>query len=133
MNREFSAGGIVFKEGKVLITQSSGRGYWGFPKGKIDPGEDAPTAALREVHEEGGVEAKIIQKIGDSKYVYTRDGEKIFKVVTIFLMEYISGNPQDHDWEVSEAKFVDPEEALKTLSFSDDKTHLKKAVELKNG
>ena len=45
-------------------------------------------------------------------------------------MKYLSGDPADHDWEVSEAKFVTPEEALKTLSFSQDKIHLKKAVEM---
>jgi len=81
--------------------------------------------------------------VADSKYVYTfkeeykvhnlkepEVGEKIFKVVTVYLMKYLSGDPADHDWEVSEAKFVTPEEALKTLSFSQDKIHLKKAVEM---
>jgi hypothetical protein len=43
-------------------------------------------------------------------------------------MKYISGDTKDHDWEVSEARFVSPEKALKTLSFSQDKTHLKKAL-----
>lgn len=142
MKREFSTGGIVFNnKGQVLITQHSTNHYWGFPKGIIDPGQTSKEAAVREVREEGGIEAEIIAKIGDSKYTYVwkegykthnmespKVGEKIFKVVTLYLMKYISGDPKDHDWEVSEAKFVSPEEALKILSFSQDKQHLKKAL-----
>ena len=135
MNREFSAGGIVFNKGKVLLVQPSGTEYWMFPKGHIEKGQTTKEAALREVKEEGGVEAEIVAKVGDSKYVYThpQSKEKTFKVVTIFLMKYKSGDPQDHDWEVAEAGWYDPEEALKKLSFSNDKNLLKKALEMKNG
>lgn len=132
MKREFSAGGIVFNnQGMVLITQNSSNHYWGFPKGQIDQEEKPQEAALREVNEEAGVKAEIIQKIDDSKYVYTRDCEKIFKIVSIYLMKYLSGDPINHDWEVSEAKWVKPEEALKILSFSSDKQLLKKALTLR--
>lgn len=130
MKREFSAGGIVFKDGQVLVTQYSANLYWGFPKGHIEAGETSKEAAIREVKEEGAVEAKIIEKIGDSKYVYTLEGEKIFKVVVIFLMEYISGDPKDHDWEVSEAGWFNPEDALERLSFSQDKNLLRTALEV---
>lgn len=129
MKREFSAGGIVFNDkGQVLLTQHSQNLHWGFPKGWIEEGQTTKEAALREVKEEGGVEAEIIDKIGVSKYVYTLKGEKIFKVVTIFLMKYLSGNPEDHDWEVKEAGWFSPEEALKKLSFSQDKQLLKQAL-----
>lgn len=128
MKREFSAGGIVFKNNQVLITQNSRSKNWGFPKGWIDEGEDSKTAALREVKEEGGVEAKIIKKVGDVRFIYTRDGEKIFKIVVYFLMEYISGDPKDHDFEISEAKFVSIDQALTILSFKSDKELLKKAL-----
>ena len=131
MKREFSAGGIVFNnQGQVLVTQHSQNLHWGFPKGWINEGETVEQAALREVKEEGGVEAKILEKVGISKYVYTLAGERIFKVVTIFLMEYIRGDPKDHDWEVSEAGWFSPEDALKKLSFSQDKLLLKKALEI---
>ena len=76
------------------------------------------------------MEAEIIEKVGYSKFVYTLNGEKIFKVVTYFLMKYISGDPKDHDWEVSEAGWYTPEDALKQLSFSQDKQLLKKALEI---
>lgn len=140
MTREFSAGGIVFNDkGQVLLVQTksfrsfeqNGHAlYWGFPKGHVETGQTMKEAALREVLEEGGVKAEIIDKVGDSKYIYTRDGEKIFKVVTIFLMRYISGDHKDHDWEVSEASWFNPEEALEKLTFPMDREHLKKALKI---
>lgn len=131
MKREFSAGGIVFNsQGQVLITKHSQNKHWSFPKGLIDPGQTPKEAALREVKEEGGVEAEIIDKVGYSKYVYTLNGEKIFKVVTYFLMKYKLGKIEDHDWEVEESGWFAPEAALKQLSFSQDKELLEKALDL---
>ena len=130
IKQEFSAGGIVLNKGKVLLTKHSQNHHWSFPKGLIDPGQTSEQAALREVKEEGGVDAQIIDKAGYSKYVYTFNNEKIFKVVTYFLMKYISGDPKDHDWEVEEAGWYSPEEALKQLTFSQDKDLLKKALEI---
>jgi len=131
MKREFSAGGIVFNNnGRVLLTKHSQNKHWSFPKGLIDPGQTPEQAAVREVKEEGGVEAEILERLGYNKYVYTLNGEKIFKIVTYFLMKYISGDPKDHDWEVSEANWYTPTDALKQLTFSQDKQLLKKALEL---
>ncbi len=131
MKREFSAGGIVFNsKSQVLVTQHSQNKNWSFPKGWIDKGESLKDAALREVKEEGGVVAEIVDKVGENKYVYIMEGEKIFKVVTYFLMKYISGDPKNHDWEVSEANWYSPEDALKQLTFSQDKVLLKKALEM---
>ena len=132
MKREFSAGGIVFNgKGQVLITQHSQNKHWSFPKGLLDhPGQSTAESALREVREEGGVTAEILDKVGYSKFVYTLNGAKIFKVVTYFLMKYLSGDPKDHDWEVEEAGWYDPEDAFKQLTFSQDKNLLKKALEI---
>ncbi len=130
MKREFSAGGIVFKDGKVLLTKHSQNKSWSFPKGLIDPPQTSKEAAIREVKEEGGVEVEIVDKVGYSKYVYSLHGEKIFKVVTYFLMKYKSGDPKDHDWEVEEAGWYEAEDALKQLTFSQDKTLLKNALEI---
>ncbi|MBI3103526.1 NUDIX hydrolase [Candidatus Daviesbacteria bacterium] len=131
MKREFSAGGIVFNEaGQVLLTKHSQNHHWSFPKGLIDPGQTSEQAALREVKEEGGVEAQILGKVGYSKYVYSHKGEKIFKVVTYFLMKYLSGDPKDHDWEVEEAGWFEVDEALKQLTFSQDKALFKKALQI---
>lgn len=133
MKREFSAGGIVFNDkGQVLLTKHSQNHHWSFPKGLLDhPEQTMEESALREVREEGGVVAEIVGKVGYSKYVYTFGGEKIFKVVTYFLMKYVSGDPKDHDWEVEEAGWYEPEEALRKLTFNQDKDLLKKALEMK--
>lgn len=134
--REFSSGGIIFKDkNQVLLIQNSSIKnkkitYWGFPKGHINPGEKSPDAAKREVREETGIEVEIIDKIGDSKYVYTRDGVKIFKVVIIFLMKYMSGDPAPQEGEILDVRWFAPEEALKILSFSHDRELLKKALEM---
>lgn len=134
MKREFSAGGIVVNdEGKILLTQHSQNKHWGFPKGWINEGESSKEAATREVKEEGGVGAEIIEKIGDSKYVYTLNGEKIFKVVVMFLMKYISGDIKDHDFEVMDSGWFNLEEALEKLDFPNDRVLLKKALEIQNG
>lgn len=135
MKREFSAGGIVLRQAQdsnveVLLTKHSQNKHWSFPKGLIDPGQTTQEAALREVKEEGGVEAEILDKVGYSKYVYTFNNEKIFKVVTYFLMKYKSGDIEDHDFEVEESGWYEVKEALKQLSFSQDKVLLKKAVEI---
>jgi mutator protein MutT len=131
MKREFSAGGIVFNsQGQILVTQHSQNKHWSFPKGLIDPGQTTEEAALREVKEEGGIVAEIVGKVGFSKYVYTFNDEKIFKVVTYFLMKYVSGDIADHDFEVETSDWFESEDALKQLTFSQDKELLKKALEI---
>ena len=126
---ETSAGGIVFKKvGEQtlwLVTQHSQHKHWGFPKGLVgdeDENESKETAALREVREEGGVVAKIVNPIpAEALYKYTIEETLIEKKVYYFLMEYKSGDPKDHDWEVSDAKFVTEDEVRKTLSYKTEK------------
>lgn len=133
MKREFSSGGIVFKNGQVLMIKNAAlrdpkKAYMGFPKGHIDPGEKSEDAAVREIREETGIEAEIVKKLGDSRYVFTKNGEKIFKVVVYFLMKYVSGEIQAQDLEVLEVKWVDPEKALEVLSFKKDRDFLEQAL-----
>ncbi|OGK18617.1 hypothetical protein A3G67_02115 [Candidatus Roizmanbacteria bacterium RIFCSPLOWO2_12_FULL_40_12] len=126
---EVSAGGIVYKkiDSKILwlITQHSQHKGWSFPKGLIgdeNKGEPMEEAALREVQEEGGVKAKIVNKEPVKiSYKYRFEDYLIDKNVYYFLMEYISGDPKDHDWEVAEARFLPQDELLQTLSFKTDK------------
>ena len=64
------------------------------PKGLVDPGEKPEQTALREVREETGLVATTITKLGDIKYVYVRswgDGERVFKIVSFFLLRYRVG------------------------------------------
>ncbi len=125
--REFSAGGVVFKNGEWLIIRPTGTKRWQFPKGKTDKNESSKDTALREVEEEGGVKVEIIEKIGNSQYFFVLKGKKIFKTVTFYLMKYFGDTKKGHDWEVEEAVFVSYKEALEKLSFKNDKEILKKA------
>lgn len=133
--RQFSAGGAVFKTSKDkkvkwLLIKPTGTERWQLPKGKIDKGEKTIEAALREVKEEGGVEIKIIQKIGSSSYFYVFEDTKCFKTVTYFLMEVIKKTKEGHDEEIDEVTFREFEKAYELLTFKDDKGILKKAKEI---
>lgn len=128
--KETSAGGIVYKKensGIVwLITQHSLHKGWGFPKGIVgDVIQNEPSfeAALREVEEEGGIKARIMYPNPiEVKYTYTdHEGYTVDKNVMFYLMEYISGSPDDHDWEVSEARFATEEDVRNTLTYDADK------------
>src|SRR3989344_6824481 len=108
---EKSAGGIVYRnvDGQTLwlITQHSKHKGWVFPKGHIgdkDSTESMENAALREVEEEGGIKARIVNDdYIETSYRYQINGSMIKKTVYYFLMEYISGDPKNHDWEMMDA------------------------------
>lgn len=134
MINEFSAGGIVIKNDLVLVVENSRMKnpkdkWWGFPKGHLEAGESSQTAAIREIEEETGVKAEVVQKIGQSKYVITKNNEQVFKVVTFFLMQYLSGELKPQEGEISDVIWLPYEEALKKLTFKSDKDLLKKTKE----
>lgn len=132
--REFSAGGVVFKKTPTqtlfLIIQPKETDRWQFPKGHLDEGESSKEAAVREVKEEGGVSAELVQKLGIQRYFFSMKKDKIFKSVTFFLMEYTTGDPKNHDKEVDEAVFLPFEEAFEKLTFKKDKETLSQAQSL---
>lgn len=136
MKREYSAGGIVLNNGKVLMIKNAAlrdpkKAYWGFPKGHIDPGESSRDAAVREIKEETRIEAEIVSKLGESQYVFTRSGEKVVKHVVYFLLKYKSGEIQPQELEVLEVRWFDPKEAAELLSFKKDKEFLNQALKFK--
>lgn len=138
MIKEYSAGGIVYKqEGNNrlwLIAQHSHHKGWVFPKGLIgdtNPDEKSEETAVREVAEETGIKAKIIAKLPEPvSYFYVFAGQKRFKTVTYYLMEYEDGEITDHDWEMSQVEWVSQEEIEKRLSFKSDKIAFEQALEL---
>ena len=113
-------------------------GIWALPKGKIDPGESAAEAAVREVREETGVEGQLVEKLGDVRYVYTASwegakGERIFKVVSFFLLTAGRGRIGEIDEamrvEVDEARWLPLDEAPRLLTHKGEREMVAKAIE----
>jgi 8-oxo-dGTP pyrophosphatase MutT (NUDIX family) len=106
------------------------------PKGLVDPGEKPLQTAIREVFEETGVNAELVTKLGDSKYVYTRawgDRQRVFKIVSFYLMKYRSGRINDITpamrIEVARARWVRLEDAAKLLAYGGEKQMARRALD----
>ena len=111
---------------------------WALPKGHIDPGESAADTAMREVREETGVEGRLVEKLGDVRYVYTASweggsGERIFKIVSFFLLRAGRGRIGEIDEamriEVAEARWLPLDEAPRLLSYDGERKMAAKALE----
>lgn len=140
-----------------LLGKHSGYHKWALPKGLIEKGEKGPETAMRETEEEMGVKARLVQEkpLHKDSYFFwadlkskasrqdtqkdqvTRrvekyqeqggDKTKVFKTVTFYLLEYVSGDPKDHGWEMEDAGWFTPKEALEKMSFEGEKEALQKA------
>jgi 8-oxo-dGTP pyrophosphatase MutT (NUDIX family) len=96
---------------------ADGRRVTALPKGHLDPGESAEQAARREVAEETGVQAELLEELGDVSYQYERHGRSVAKVVRFYLFRYLSGDVADHDHEIEEARWVPLRSAAENLSY----------------
>ena len=131
MIREFSAGGLVIRNlrGRPHLAVVRVRDQiLALPKGHPEQGESARDAALREVREETGLEATPVEKLGDIRYWYARDGDRALKIVSFFLLRYRSGRLEDHDHEVEEALWIPLEEAPARLAYRGEKDMAKTAL-----
>ena len=131
--QERSAGGVVVRGDEVIVIVPTRRGAQGqrvlaLPKGHIDPGETPDQTALREVREETGVEAELVEKLGDVRYFYQRGGRRIFKRVTFYLLAYRDGSLDDHDDEVEEARWMPLGEAVRALSYEGERAMAERAL-----
>ena len=137
MPRELSAGAVVVRRMRgrwwlaAIRPQGKPDGVWALPKGLIDPGEDARATALREVREETGVEPGDAQRLGDVKYVYSRGGERIFKVVVFYLSRARGGRIDDLDprmrVEVAEARWLPLDDAPRLLAYRGEREMAERA------
>jgi 8-oxo-dGTP pyrophosphatase MutT (NUDIX family) len=139
VEREFSAGGVLVRRTRgrpaVAAIRPRGKapGTWALPKGNVDPGERPDETALREVLEETGVEGRLVEKLGDVKYTYTRrDGARVFKIVSFYLLRAGRGRLGEIEEamrvEVAEARWLPLEEAPRLLAYGGERAMAAKAL-----
>lgn len=130
VEREFSAGGVVIREGAegaecaVIVPTRRAKGgerVLALPKGHPEEGESVADAALREIREETGIEAALVEKLGDVRYWYQRDGRRVAKVVSFFLFEYVSGEAGGDPVEVEETRWLPLTDAEQSLSYAGER------------
>lgn len=119
--------------GRVLVIVPTRRAadgslVLGLPKGHLDEGETAEQAAAREVREETGVQAELVGELGEVRYWYVRDGRRIAKSVHFFLFRYVSGDLEDHDDEVLEARWLELERARVELTYPGERRMVELAI-----
>jgi len=133
---EVSAGGVVYRRGEdevevVLAARRTRRGdlAWGLAKGGIEPDESAEQAAVREVREETGIEARIERSLGETRYFYVWEDVRIRKTVHFFLMRATGGDTKDRDDEMEDVRWFPLERALKRAAYRGEREVLTRAAE----
>ena len=132
MERELSAGGVLVKRIKgrphlaAIRPRGKPDGVWALPKGNLDPGERPAETAVREVWEETGVRGRLVEKLGDVKYTYTRrSGVRVFKVVSFYLLTAGRGRIGEIEErmriEVADARWLPLDEAPRLLAYGGER------------
>jgi 8-oxo-dGTP pyrophosphatase MutT (NUDIX family) len=107
-------------------------GVWALPKGLIGADEKPDATALRETEEETGIQARLVTKLGDIRYVYTWKSERVFKVVSFYLLRYSKGRlgviDPEMRIEVDEARWLPLDEAPRLLSYKGEREMAEKAL-----
>ena len=139
MRRELSSGGVLVRRlrGRWVMAaiRPAGKreGVWALPKGLIGPGEEPAAAALREVEEETGARGRLGRKLGDVRYVYTWAGERVFKVVSFYLVRYSGGRlgelAPEFAHEVAEVRWLPLADAPRLLAYKGEREMALKAIE----
>jgi 8-oxo-dGTP pyrophosphatase MutT (NUDIX family) len=138
MKREFSAGGVLVRRlrGRWVFAaiRPGGKepGLWALPKGLIGKGEKPDETAVREVAEETGMQGSLVVKLGDVRYVYTWRGDRIFKIVSFYLLRYSRGRlgdlPPETAHEVAEVRWLPLEEGPQRLAYGGERDMVARAL-----
>ena len=129
---EHSSGGAVFaiRDGQphVLLIATRGRTRWGLPKGAVTDGETSEAAALREVREETGIEARIVRPLDTLEYFFRAGDTLIQKRVDFYLMEYVAGELEPQLSEVDDVQWFELSASLQRASFDSERKLLEMAL-----
>ena len=113
--------------------QGKRAGIWALPKGLIDEGEAPVETALREGFEETGLRGGVPTKLGDVRYVYTWEGERVFKVVSFYLARVAGGRigelPPGMEIEVAEARWLPLADAPRLLAYKGEREMAERAID----
>lgn len=132
---ETSAGGVVLDEARQRVAligrlDRRGRLLWSLPKGHIEGEETPEQTAVREVCEETGLRASVLQPLGTIDYWFVADDRRIHKTVHHFLLQAHTHELSDEDVEVTEVAWVDIDELEERLAYADERRLVRKARQL---
>lgn len=140
VSREVSAGGVTVKieDGVAYVAcigrrNRAGRLEWCLPKGHLEGAETPEEAAVREVAEETGIDAEVVQPLGVIDYWFTGDDRRVHKKVHHYLLEAIGGTittENDPDQEAEVAAWVPIHELRTRLAFPNERKMAQTAAEL---
>lgn len=130
---EHSSGGVVLslRDGvpHVALIATRNKTRWGLPKGAVTDGETSEAAALREVREETGIEARIVRPLDTIEYFFRAGDTLIQKTVDFYLMEYVAGELQPQLSEVDDVQWFELSSSLQRASFESERKLLATALE----
>jgi 8-oxo-dGTP pyrophosphatase MutT (NUDIX family) len=114
------------------VRNLKGKDVWALPKGGAEPGETGEEAALREVREETGLTAEIVEPLESVTYWFLWPPEQVRykKTVHLYLMRALDGDISAHDDEVEEVRFVPLTQAAKLATYRTDSQVLERAAEM---